>query len=114
MWYLRMDLDFTKILAELKLLLRAKILIAEKYDAALRDEQSKLVSLLVSQVLELQADNLGADVSGEVLDFSGSREESDLVLVGTGAGVGVLPVVVADGVDVLQVERPGWTVLRRC
>lgn len=111
MRYLRMDLDFTKILAKLELLLWAEILVAEEDNTALSDEESELVSLLVSQIFELQADNLGSNVSGQMLDFFRSGEEGGLVLVGAGAGVGVLAVMVADGVDVLQVERAGWTVL---
>lgn len=111
MRYLRVDLDFTKILAKLKLLLRAEILVAEEDNATLSDEESQLVSLLVGQVLKLQANNFSANVSGQVLDLFGSGVQGALVLVGAGAGVGVLAVMIANGVDVLQVERAGWTVL---
>jgi len=111
MRHLRVDLDFTKVLAELKLLLRAEVLVTEEHDAALGDQQREFVSLLVGQVFKLQADDLGADVCGEVLDFFGGGEEGGFILVGAGAGVDVFSVFVADGVDVLEVERDGWAVL---
>lgn len=110
---MRVDLDFTKILSELELLLRAEVLVAEEHHAALGDQQREFVSLLVGQVFELQADDLGADVCGEVLDLFGGGEEGGFVLVGAGAGVDVFSIFVADGVDVLKVERDGWAVLRR-
>ena len=108
---MRVDLDFTKVLSELELLLRAEVLVAEEHDAALGDQQREFVSLLVGQVFELQADDLGADVCGEVLDFFGGGEEGGFVLVCAGAGVDVFSVFVADGVDVLEVERDCWAVL---
>ena len=111
MRHLRVNLDFTEILPQLELLLRAEILITEEHDAALGDQKREFVSLLVGQVFELQADNLGADVCGEVLDFFGGGEEGGFVLVGAGAGVNIFSVFVADGVDVLEVEGDGWAVL---
>ena len=62
MRHLRVDLDFAVVLAELELLLRAQVLVAEEDDAPLGDQQGELVPLLVRQVLELQADDLSADV----------------------------------------------------
>lgn len=112
-WHLRVDLDFTKILAELKLLLRAEVLVTEEHYAALGDQKREFVSLLVGQVFELQADDLGADMCGEVLDFFGGGEECGFVLVGARASVDVLSVFISDGVDVLEVERDGWAVLQR-
>lgn len=109
--HLRVDLDFTVVLAELELLLRAEILVAEEHHAALCDEKSKFVSLLVGQVLELEADDLGANVCCEVLDFLCGGEESSLVLVCTGAGVDVFSVLVPDGVNILQEQRAGWAIL---
>ena len=47
MRHLRMNLNLTKILPQLELLLRAQILITEEHDAALSDQQRELVSLLV-------------------------------------------------------------------
>ena len=111
--HLRVDLDFTEILSELELLLRAEVLVPEEHHAALGDQQREFVSLLVGQVFELQADDLGADMCGEVLDLFGGGEEGGFVLVGAGAGVDVFSIFVADGVDVLEVERDGWAVLRR-
>jgi len=67
--------------------------------------------LLVGQVFELQADDLGADVRGQVFDFCGGGEEGGFVLVGAGAGVDVFSVFVADGVDVLEEEGDGGAVL---
>ena len=111
MRHLRVDLDFTEILPELELLLRAKVLVTEEHDAALGDQKRELVSLLVGQVFELQADDLGADVCSEVLDFFGGGEEGGFVLVGARAGVDVFSVFVADGVDVLEEEGDGGAVL---
>ena len=67
--HLRVDLDFTIVVAELKLLLRTEILVTEEHYAAFSDQKSKLVFLLICQVLELETDDLGADMCGEVLDF---------------------------------------------
>ena len=111
--HLRVDLDFTKVLPKLKLLLRAEVLITEEYDAALSDQKRELVPLMVGQVFELEPDDLGADVCGEVLDFFGGGEERGFVLVGARAGVDVFSVFVADGIDILEVERDGWAVLQR-
>jgi len=110
--HLRVDLDFAIILPKLELLLRAEVLVTEEHDAALSDQKREFVSLLVGQVFQLQADDLGADVCGEVLDFCRGGEEGGFVLVGARAGVGVCSVFVADGVDVLEEEGAGWAVLR--
>jgi hypothetical protein len=108
---LRMDLNFTIILSQLELFLRAEVLVAEEDDAALCDQESELVSLLVGQVFELEPDYFGADVGGEVFDLFGGGEEGCFGFVGAGAGVDVFAVLVADGVDVLQEEGAGWAVL---
>jgi hypothetical protein len=50
---LRVNLNFTIILSKLELFLRTEVLVAEEDDAALCDEESELVSLLVCQVFEL-------------------------------------------------------------
>jgi hypothetical protein len=111
MWHLRVNLDFAKVLSQLELLLRAEVLVTEEHDAALGDQKREFVSLLVGQVFELQADDLGADVCSQVLDFFGGGEEGGFVLVGARAGVDVFSVFVADGVDVLEEERDCWAVL---
>ena len=111
--HLRVDLDFAIVFAELELLLRAKVLVTEEDNAALCDQKGEFVSLLVGEVFELKADDLGADVCGEVLDFFRGGEESCLVFVCAGAGIDVFSVLVPDGVDVLEEERAGWTVLWR-
>jgi hypothetical protein len=108
---LRMNFNFTIILSKLELFLRTKILIAEEDDAALGDQESELVALLVSQVFELEPDDLGADVGGEVFDFFRGGEEGCFGLVGARAGVDVFAVCVADGVDVLQEKGASWAVL---
>lgn len=111
MRHLRVDFNLTEILPQLELLLRAEILITEEYNAALSDQQGEFVSLLVGQVFELQADDLGTDVCSEVLDFFGGGEKGCFVLVGARAGVDVFSVFVADGVDVLEEEGDGGAVL---
>lgn len=68
-WDLRVDFDFAKVLSELELLLWAEVLVAEEDHAAFGDEKRKLISLLICEIFELEADNFGADVSGKVLDF---------------------------------------------
>lgn len=110
--HLRMNLNFTEILAQLQLFLRAQILVAEEHHTPLRNEQRKLISLLVCEILELQANDFRANVCREVFDFFGGGEQSGLLGISAGAGVDVFAVFVADGVDVLEVERSRWAVLR--
>lgn len=100
-----MDLGHAVVLAQLELLLRRQVLVPEEDDAALGDEQGELVLLLVGEVLELQALDLGADMRREVGDLGGGREQRRLGLVGPRAGVVVHPLLVADLDHVLQVER---------
>ena len=107
-----MDLDFAEVLSQLELLLRAEILVTEENNAALGDQKSKLVSLLVSQVFQLETDDFCADVCREVLDFLRGREECGLLLVCASAGVDIFSVFVPDGVDVLKIQRASWAVLR--
>lgn len=114
MRHLRVDFDFAVVLAQLELLLRAQILVAEEDNAPLGDQQRKLISLLVGKVFELEADNLGTDVCGQVLDFLRRREQSCFLFVGASARIDVFTVFVADGVDVLQEERAGRAILPSC
>lgn len=111
MWYLWVDLDFAIILSEFELLLWAKILIAEEHDTALGDQESELISLLVSQIFELEADDFRANVCGKVFDFFRSREKRRLVLVCASAGIDIFPVFVSDGVDILEEQGTSWAVL---
>ena len=111
MRYLRVDFDFAVVLAELELLLRAQVLVTEEHHAALCDKKGQFISLLVGQVLELEADNLGTNVCGEVLDLLCGGEERCLVLVCAGASVDVFSVLIPDGVDVLKEQRASWAVL---
>lgn len=110
-WHLRVNLDFAEILAQLQLFLRAQILVAEEDHTPLRNEQRKLIALLASEVLELQADNLRANVSCEVFHFFGGGEQSSFLGISARAGVDVFAVFVADGVDVLEVKWARWAVL---
>lgn len=96
-----MDLDFAIVLAQLQLLLRAKVLVAKEHNTPLGNHKRELVSLLVAEVFELQTDDLGPDVRVQVLDFFRSGEEGGLFRVCSRAGVDVLTVVVPKGVDVL-------------
>lgn len=106
-----MDFDFAVIGTKLELLLWTEVLIAKEDHAAFGDEQGKLVSLLVCEVFQLEANNLGADVAGQVLDFFCSREEGFLGRVCSGASVNVLAAMVSYCVDVLQVKRDCRAVL---
>lgn len=99
-------IPFTKLF----LLLRRNVLIPKEDHAPLRNQQPKLVFLLRREVLELEADNLGADVRRQVDDLVGSGEQRLLLWVGPGSRVDELTVVVADLVDVIEVERPGRAV----
>lgn len=112
MRHLRMNLDFAPILAQLKLLLRAEILIAEEHHAPFSDQQRELISLLVSEVFQLQADDLRSDVRGEVLDLFRGGEQGGFLWICPRAGIDVFSVFVSDGVDILEVQRAGWPVLR--
>lgn len=112
MRHLRMDLDFAIIPAQLELLLRAEILIAEEHHAPFSDQQRELISLLVSEVFQLQADDLRSDVRGEVPDLFRSGKEGGFLQVRARASVDVFSVFVTDGVDILEVQRAGWPVLR--
>lgn len=103
MWDLRMDLNFAKVLSELELLLRTEILVTEEDYTSLGDEKGEFISLLICEVLELETDDFGADVSSEVLDFLCSGEKRGLVLVCPSAGVDVFSVFIPDGVDILEV-----------
>lgn len=101
-----MNLDLTEPLPQRPLLLRGEVLVPEEDDAPLGDEQGELVLLRVGEVLELEALDLGADVRREVRHLGRGPEEGLLVLVGARARVDVGPLLVADLVDVVEVERP--------
>lgn len=61
---LRVDLDLAvaEVEAEVALLLRGDVLVADENDGALRDEERELVLLLVGEVLELDAYELGLGI----------------------------------------------------
>lgn len=105
-----MNLGHAVVFTKIKLLLRRDVLVAEEDDAPLGDEQRELVLLLVREVLELQALDLGTDVRRQVRHLGGGREQGALGLFGPRAGILVLPFLVADLVHVLQVQRPRWSV----
>lgn len=64
-----MDFDLTVPLSELLLLLWGDVLVPEEHDTPLRNQQTKLVFLLVREILELKTNNLRADVCSQVNDF---------------------------------------------
>lgn len=99
------NLDQAKPLAQLLLLLRRQVLVAEEHDAALGDEQGELVPLVGREVLELDALDLGADVGGEVGHLGRGGEQVLLALVGARAGIDVVPRLAADLVYVVEEER---------
>ena len=98
-----MDLDLSPILSKLELILRAQVLIAEEHYTAFGNEKCQFVFLSIVKVLELQANDLGTDMGRQVLDFLCSAEESSLLRVCTTSRVCVFAVVVADGVDILEI-----------
>lgn len=106
-----MDFDLSPVLAKLELVLRAQILIAEEHYTALSDEQRKLVLLFVVEIVELQANDLSADVGSQVLYFLCCAKKSFLLRVCASSCVCVLAVIVTNGVHVLKVEWTRWTVL---
>ena len=67
-----MDLDFAIIFTKLLLLLGRNVLIPQKHNTPLSDEQGKLVSLVIRQVLQLDPFDLGANVRSQVCHFSSS------------------------------------------
>lgn len=105
-----MNLDLAIVLAQLLLVLRRQVLVAEEDDAALGDQESQLVALLVRQVLQLQALNLRPNVCRQIRHLGGRPQQVLLGLVGTGAGIHIGVVLVADLVAVVEVQRPCWPV----
>lgn len=96
-----MDLDFSKVLSQLQLLLRAEVLVSEEDYTTLGDEQCQFILLFVVEIFELQADDLRTDVGGEVYDLLGGIEEGLFVRVCSGSRIDVFAIVVSDGEDVL-------------
>lgn len=105
-----MNFNFTKVLAQLFLLLWREILVSEKHHTAFRNQESQLISLLVCQVFELQPDNLGSNMAGQVYDFFGRAQERLLLWVGASSGVDIFPGLAADFIHVVEVQRLGWVV----
>ena len=107
------DLNLSIMLAKLFLLLRRKILVTEKDNASLCDQERQFVSLLRAQVLQLQTVNFGTDVSREIFDFACSFEERLLGRVDflcSGSCIIVLPWLVPDVVGILKIKWTSWTV----
>lgn len=100
-----MNFNLTKPLPQAPLLLRGYILIAEEDNAPLRNQQGELVFLLVRQVFELQADDLRADVDGQVADLLRGSKQMLLGLVGARGWVDVRTVIVSHGIDLVKI---GW------
>ena len=80
-------LDLAEVRAEIALRLRREVLVTEEDDRALGDKERELVLLLVRELRELQPDDLGADIGGEVLDLLRGAEERLLLLVGARARI---------------------------
>lgn len=78
-------------------------MVAEEDYTALGDEEGEFVSLLVCKVFELKADNFGADVGGQMLNFFRGGEKGCLVFVCASSGVHVFAVFIPDSVDILEV-----------
>ncbi len=111
-----MDLNLAKVLAQLLLLLRRDVLVAEEDDAALGDQQRQLVALHVGQILELQAFDLSADVRGQMRHARRRPEQVLLAPVCPRARVHVRPLLGPDLVHVLDVQRPRrpvWVPMRQ-
>lgn len=59
---MRVDFNFTEVVAQLELLLRAEILVAEEDDATFGNEESEFIFLLVGEVCKLKTNDLSSDV----------------------------------------------------
>jgi hypothetical protein len=105
-----MHFDLTIPLAELSLLLRGEVLISEKDDTSFGNKQGQLVLLLGSKVLELQAFDLGADVSSQVSDLRCSSKQIFLGLVSSGSCVLERYFLVPDLIRILELQWPSRTV----
>lgn len=78
-------------------------MVAEENDGALGDEESELVLLGVAELGELEADDLGANVLGEVDDLLGRREQRLLVGVGARSRITEVACTGANGRGELEV-----------
>lgn len=82
---LRVHLNFSKVGTQFQLLLWAQILVPEEHHASLRNQESELIliaiqrfcsslfhnkqltyPLLIGKILQLQANNFGADMDGHI------------------------------------------------
>lgn len=99
-----MDFDLSEPFTELFLLLRREILIPEKDDTTLGNQERELILLLRVEVFELQTLDFGTDMRRQVSDFSRGTEQVLLGLVGTSASVDVFALLVADVDGILQEE----------
>jgi len=100
-----MDLDLTKVLSQLLLLLGRDILVPEKDNAPLCNQQAQLIPLLVGKVLQLQAHDLRSNVPCEMDDLLRGREQGFLLWVSASRRVNMRAVVVADIVHIINKER---------
>lgn len=78
-------------------------MVTKENNASLCNQQSKLIPLLVSQVLELQPFDLRSNMTGEVGHLGGSGKECALGLVRAGTCIIVLPRLVADLKCILEI-----------
>jgi hypothetical protein len=100
-----MNLNLTKILPKRFLLLWGNILVPEEDNASLCDEQTKLILLLICKVFELKADDLRANMPGEMDDFFCRREKRFLFGVSASAWIYMKAILVSDTVDIVEVKR---------
>lgn len=106
-----MDLNLSKVSSELLLLLGSQVLIAEEDDAPLRNEESKLISLLICQVLELKSLDLCANVRSEIGNLRGCCQKGLFLLISPGAWIYIGALLVANLVHIVQIQgprRPVW------
>ncbi|KAH3661439.1 hypothetical protein OGAPHI_006846 [Ogataea philodendri] len=115
---LRVFFNTAPISTNLSLLLRGKFLVSEENHNSFSNQQSKLVSLLISQVAQLKTNNLGTNMFGQVDHFSCSTQQRLLFWVYILCSVNVFVIIVTDGGSLVNKDRnqrlvwSGWIPLR--
>ena len=100
-----MHLNFPVPFPQLLLLLGTQVLVSEEDDASFSDQKRQLIPLLRGEILKLESFDLSADVSGEICHFCCCGEQVLLRLVRPHACILIGSLLIADLVNVLQVER---------
>jgi hypothetical protein len=75
------DLDLSPIFTKGPLFLRADILVTEKHNRPLSNQQSELIFLLVCEVFQLETDDLGSNVLGQMNNLRSGTKQSFFLLV---------------------------------